>query len=515
MKIIKHWIVLLLMGVILFTSCEEKVKSSHLGAIPADAMFVISLENEQLRKKGGLDNLKEYKFYQKITEAIGEQKPEVQKFLNDLIADPKSSGVDTKQSYIYGAKRNDGFYGAGVFVMDNLSTFDKNLKKLIKSENSDLEIEDKGDYKLIGSESSSALVWNESLLFILGGDLSDFNYKGLFTLTEDKSILSVDDFQAFIKQSHDIGFWCSYQELMDVVAKESNTPIPAIASDLKGTFIHSYVNFENGEIKLAGKMSPQSKVDEYYKKYPIIKKDFNDKLLGDFPETAYLTFKVAINWSEYLKLITETFSTGSAHAEYAQVLKENPMIKTIFDALGGDVVYSIYGFAQGPMPIPLMGLSFTVKSESDFDNLRGLLPQEMIQKTGDYYTIGSMGMGAYFAYKDNRVFVTDDTEAIKAFIGKGFDKTLKDNELSSNYKKDPCVFYINLDLETYPESIKMMLQTNTPPEVRNYLSLLDPYKDFSYTTNNNGEFAASLKFKDKSQNSLKVLIKSIDDAANK
>ena len=516
MKVFRHWIILLCMGVILFTSCEKKVTSSQLGAIPADAMFVISLENEKLTKKGGLDNLKEYKFFQKISKEIAEQQPEVQKFLNELIANPKSSGLDTKQSYIYGVGKSENFYGACVFKMDNLSTFDKHIAELVKLEES-ISVEDKGDYKLISPDKTAALVWNEGLLFILGGELSSINYAELFTLTEDKSILSQNDFQAFMKQSHDIGFWCSYQQLMDMVGSISGEQLPAIINNFSNTFIHSYVSFENGEIKVSGKMSPQSKVDEFNKKYPIVKKDFNDKLLGDFPETSYLSFKMAINWSEYLKLISETMtSSGNYQTEQIKQMFEAPEVKAILDALGGDILFGIYGFAQGPIPIPLMGLSFTVKSENDFNNLLALLPSGTTQKTGDYYTMGvGMGMAIYLAYKDNRAFVTDDLDAIVAFTGKGFDKTLKNNSLASSYKNDPCVFYLNLDLDTYPGSIKTMLQTGAPRELRNYLSLLDPYKDFTYTTNKDGEFVLSVKFKDQNQNALKVLLKNLDDTASK
>ena len=471
-------------------------------------------------KKGGLDNLKDYKFFQKVSEEISQLDLSAQKFINELITDPKSSGLDTKQFYIYGVKQKDGFYGAAVFKMDKLSTFDKKMKELAQLDDSDISIEDKGDYKLITPERSSALVWDESLLFILGGDLYDIDYKELFTLSEDKSILSIDDFRTFYKGSHDIGLWCSYQQLMDMIGSLSNEPMPAILNELSNTFVHSYVNFEKGEIKATGKMSPQSKIDEYYKKYPVIKNDFNDKLLEDFPETSYLSLKLAVNWSEYLKLINETMSSslsqGTYQTERLKEVFEDPTVKTVLDALGGDVLFGIYGFAQGPIPMPLIGLSFTVNSENDFNNLLALLPAEAYQKTGDYYTMGfGMGIAAYFGYKDNRVFATDDADAIAAFAGKGFSKTLKNNSLSDSYKKDPFVFYFNLDLDTYPESIKAMLQSGAPREVRNYLSLLDPYKDFTYTANKSGEFVFSLKFKDQSQNSLKVLLKNMDDTASK
>jgi len=516
MKVIKHWLALLCVGIILFTSCEKTVTSSQLGAIPADAMFVVSVEGEKLTKKGGLDNLKDYKFFQKISEEINQLEPSVQKFVNELIADPKSSGLDTKQSYIYAVNRNNGFYGSGVFKVDNLSVFDKHVAELVKLERN-ISIEDKGDYKLISPDRTVAFVWNESLLFILGGELNDVNYKELFTLPEDKSILSQSDFQTFIKQSHDVGFWCSYKQLVDMLGNVSGEQLPAIFDDFSNTFVHSYVNFENGEIKFTGKMSPQSKVDEFNKKYPVIKKDFNDKLLGDFPETSYFSLKLSVNWSEYLKLITETMpSTGDYQVDQIKFMLSNPAVQTVLDALGGDLLFSVYSFAQGPLPIPLMGLGFTVKSEDDFNNLLAFFPSGIFQKTGDYYTAGfGMGIAVYFAYKDNRVFVTDDVDAIVAFAGKGFDKTLKSNDLASSYKKDPFVFYFNLDLDAYPASIKTLLQTTAPRDIRDYLSLLDPYKDFTYTTSKNGEFVFSLKFKDRSQNSLKVLLKNLDDTASK
>jgi hypothetical protein len=262
---------------------------------------------------------------------------------------------------------------------------------------------------------------------------------------------------------------------------------------------------------MTGKMSPQSKVDEFYAKYPLIKKNFNNSLLEDFPENSYLSIKLAVNWDEYMKLFSEVASATDNY-EFQSIL-DDPTAKTVLNALDGDILLSLYGFAQGPMPIPLLGISFSVKSEDAFKSLLTLIPEEILQQTGDFYTIGAMGMAAYVAYKDKRVLVTDDAEAITAFTGKGYGKNLKNSPLADSYKNDPSLFYLNLDLKSYPVSIQSLLQSETPRYAKSYLSLLDTYKDFSYGATKDNEFYLSLKFKDNSQNALKLFIKSLDDAA--
>jgi hypothetical protein len=186
----------------------------------------------------------------------------------------------------------------------------------------------------------------------------------------------------------------------------------------------------------------------------------------------------------------------------------------VIDGLAGDFLLSLYGFAQGPFPIPLAGISFSVKSEDDFNRILSLIPEGMLQKTDDFYTINLLGaVTISVAFKDGRVFITDDADAITAFTGKGYSKSLKNSPLASSLKNDPALFYLNLDLSSYPGNIRTLLQNETPPVAKPAIDFLETCKDISFGTDKDNEFYLSLKFKDSKQNGLKLLIKNLDEIA--
>lgn len=515
MKFLSKSVFVLLAGVLIFSSCKEKT-SPQLSAIPSDATFVVTFEIQKMIQKGGLNNLSEYKSFAKVKERMTDMDPALQKLLDEFIKDPKSSGLDFEKTYIYGSKGSNTFYCSANFEMDNKTTFEKKITELFKSQDEGMpEIKDMGSCKIV-SENGVALVWNDDLLQIFGGDIDGLDYKSLFDLPIDKSILSVTDFVSFQKEPCDIGFWMSYGELMNFVGKMDIT-MPEYVNEFKDAYVHGSLNFESGEIKAAAHISPQSKVDEFFKKYPVIKKDFNTALLEDFPDKSYLLAKLSINWVEYIKLLNESVAQMQAPGmDIYQELFNDPTVKTLFDIIEGDVVFSLYNLAQGPLPIPLAGLSFTLKNEGDFERFLALFPKDMLKENGGYYVIATPFMvGLNIGYKDKRVLITDDAEAIASFISKGFSPNLKNNPMAVELKKSPALFYLNLDLETYPENLRAMLKNNIPGEVRIFLSTIEPLKDMSYSVNEKNEAVFSLKFKDSKQNSLKTILKTVDDAASR
>jgi hypothetical protein len=322
----------------------------------------------------------------------------------------------------------------------------------------------------------------------------------------------VADFNDFQKQSYDIGCWSSYAQLMELAKDATGKELPAITQEFSGAYLHAYLHFENGEMRITGKVSPQSVMDAFYEKYPVIKKQFDHALLDAFPETTYFSIKLSVDLMAYLQLINAT--TASIDDPSIQMMLEDPTVKTLVNGLGGDMLFSIYGFAQGPLPLPLAGLVFTVNSEEDFNKILNMSPAGKPQQVGDHYVLPlGMGMMVYVAYKDNRVLLTDDAEAVTHFTGKGYSKTLKNSSLSENLKKNPEMIYLNLDLDSYPENIKTLLQKEAPQHVKAYIDLLKPYKDLSYGVNEKKELVISLRFKDSSQNSLKLLLQNLDDMA--
>ena len=513
MRTIKHLAFLLFAGLIILGSCKKSI-SPLLEAIPGNAAFVVALENKKLIDKGDFKNLKEYKAFQMLYDRVMYD-PATHDYIDKFLANPGSLGLGIDQSYVFGVKQDDELYVAFVLEMNNEATFESALNELFKVIDIRLpQIEDKAGYKIAFADDELAFAWNKKLFFmVVGGDCESVDFAELFDMPIEKSILNVSDFAKFQKRSYDAGFWMSYGVFADMYTDFLGQKLPDFYKEMSDAYIHAYLNFEKGEMKITWLMSPESKVDAFMEKYPIIKKDFNTALLRDFPDKSYLCFKFSINVLEYFKLISEM--SEQVGMGIGQMMLNDPTLNTVVNALGGDAIMSIYGFAQGPLPIPLVGLSFTVKSKDDFDKILALLPQEMLKQNGDHYVLSTgMAVSIYFAFKDNRVYITDDADAIASFTGKGFNKSLEKHAMGSVIKNSPSVFYINLDIDSYPENIRTLAQNAGGAMAGTFLSNLRPYKDFSISMVSNYEGVFSLKFKDESQNSLKQLLKSLDEIAS-
>ncbi len=518
------------MATLVFNSCT-KSGSSQLEVIPADAMMVISVQGNQLIKKGGLDDLSQFDFFEKMTAEINDiEDVEVRNAVNGIIKKPKETGLDIEQIFAYvnspalAENEQTEPSGALIFKLNSAQKFEENINKFSEG---DVTIEEGEGYKAIKLDRELAAVWNNDILVLqFSPSLEDIDYAEI--LSTEKNILSVPAFKEFDAKKGDISLWVAYDNLMEVYQKELGGMINFPKGyDMSGIFMNLFLNFENGEVNVAFQMTPKSKMKELNDKFPIVKEKFDNRLLDDFPATSFLTMKLGLNFNEYVKLIKEMFVPDSGfvandyktHAmlqqmEEIQATLDNPTVKIITDAIAGDVLINIHGFAQG-MPIPLFGLDFTVKDEQAFQNLLALLPDEITSsliKNDKYYMISAQGLFAiYIAYKDNRVFITDDSNAIEAFVGKGHDKTLKsvdDSKLKNSLLNDLALFYINLDLDTYPPAIKNLIRD------KKILEMLSYFKDFTVGSTSISEGNITLRLKNEEQNSLKTIMELLDKQVN-
>ena len=181
---------------------------------------------------------------------------------------------------------------------------------------------------------------------------------------------------------------------------------------------------------------------------------------------------------------------------------------------GGDAVLNVYGFAQGILPIPLAGLNFNVTGEQSFNKLLALLPEDKVQKSEEgYYYISESYIIVYFAYKNNNVLISNDSEIIKKFVeGKKEVKNFALNPVNYSIDDIASSMYLNLNIDEYPENIKIIVNQFLRSELRmnNPEVITNLFKDAYMRSDksNNGIF--SLKFKDTSKNSLKVIFETID-----
>ncbi|MDR1172052.1 MAG: DUF4836 family protein [Bacteroidales bacterium] len=512
MKTIRQLAFLLCTGLLLFGSCRKSVPP-HLKAIPSDAAFVLTFKNKQLTGKSGLNNLKDCRFFQKMRDRMNIGDEEAQKMIDKFLENPKSSGLSLDQSYLFAVKQGEGFFGATVFEMDNATAFEASLKGIMQG-NTEFHVEDKGAYKIAQSDGVT-MAWNRELLIAGSGkDCGTVNYDDFFARPQEKSIVSVIDFNDFNKHSYDIGFWASYDAITDLASPAAHVKKTEIWKELSDTYIHSYLCFENGEARLSSVMTPPSKVKDFFVKYPVFKKDFDNSLLRAFPDKSYLAYKLSLNVPEYIQMVREVSKQMDAGSPIDRMMLKNPVANTIINGLGGDMILSVYDFARSALPVPLSGLTFTVKSKDDFDKMLAMVPQEMVKQDGEHYVVSTgMTVSVYFAYRDNKVYVTDDVDAMAAFTGKGFDRHMTVSSLGKSLEKSLCLFYINLDADSYPESVRSLLQSGLGGIADESLKFLKPYRDFSLSIDHDYELVFSLRFKDTGQNSLKQILKNIDEIA--
>jgi hypothetical protein len=520
-KTLKIGIFFAILGIILMTSCKKNVtggSSAALEIIPADATFVISVDYENIVRKGKLNDFDNYAFLQKIKAEIVDDAPEnVQELILNFVQNPSALGLNTDKFYIFGLPSGDDRgKSSGVsftFNIDKQSVFEENIKKIDEN----IEIEDKGAFKTVKGHVLP-FSWNSEIAVLhiteQCRDGSDCRFED--ALFEKKtSITHNENLHEFIGTESDLKAWFKVGDLLDLseklnVKSTENQPLTDIFGKINYLVA---INFDNGEIRFDCKAFPESEVDRVNEKYPILKNDFDDKLLGDFPEETFMLFKLAFSVKDYIRLLRDSKIFDS---EYYNPL-DDPDVQKVSDALAGDFVLDVQGFADGFMPVPLVGLGFTVTGRQGFEDILSLIPQGIIKKYGDIYTVTLPELpfiSIFIAEKDNRVIVSNNQKHIEAFAGKGLGKSLKDSGLPAKYKNSVNFSYINLNLNTYPLSIRGLLN-NLGENSGNIVAILNRLHSFTSWQENKYSSSGSLKFTDDSTNSLQTLLEIIDDISIK
>jgi hypothetical protein len=492
------------------TSCKKSVtgdSSAALEIIPADATFVVSVDYENLVKKGQLDNLDNYAFLQKLQAEIADDMPEGDReLIFNFVKDPSSLGLNLKTFYLFGLSPETTRNGSlGVFIAFNVakqSVFEESIKKIFDDEN--FEIENKGAFRKVKGDDAP-LMWNEEVAVISSLPFEHSPDDLSFLFEKKSSVKDNEEFSEFINKQGDIKAWFKYDNLFKSIAASglanSDQVPPAIFGKIN--YLAS-VNFENGEILFDYNAFPKSEVDRLNEKYPVLKKDFNDKLLEDFPEENFLLFKFAVNIKEYITLLGDLLQGNNP--------LEDLKIQNVTNAFAGDFVLNIHGFADGFIPVPLVGLGFTVTGKQGFEDILSLIPPGYLNKSGDIYIITLPHLplvSIFIAEKDNRVIASNDRKQIEAFVGKGFDRSLKNSEILTKHKGSINFAYVNLDLSTYPLSIRGILNnlgknSDKLVYILNNLHSVKAWHDDRYVS------FCSFKFADPSKNSLQTLLEIID-----
>ncbi|MDR1897604.1 MAG: DUF4836 family protein [Prevotellaceae bacterium] len=486
--------------VLLLNSCKvtkikDEIKSelNLLSAIPQNSSFVFEIKGKSLIEKGVLNTPERYKFWNKVKEKLTEN-PEIYKLVNSFLTEEYPLGLDINKLYLFSEELNK--YGVALAKIQDKNKLETELKTLKIP-----EIKDNGHFKSVISDEFS-LLWNNEVLFFVLGNLENPEKLVDYSPLNGMSLNPV--FVKFTAKQSDLGFWMSYDKVCEI----ANINI-AEKDSIKDTYLYINTNFAQGELELT--TSVQNKSGKLlWEEYNITKPSFNKDLLYIYPEKSFFSVVLSVNPEGYLNFLKNHAWLTPKFSMKPEDSDEFKNIAEIIKHFEGDVVLNVYGFSQGMLPLPLAGLNFTVAGERSFKELLSLIPNKEINQNGDYYYMNISSMILYFAYKNKVVMLTNDNEMIKNFIaGTKLPKNLSHSYITQKLDGVSSSVYLNLSIDEYPENIQLAITKTANSLLKNNINL---FKDISINSaNNNRDNVISLKFKDKTKNSLARILELTDN----
>ncbi|MDP4203632.1 MAG: DUF4836 family protein [Bacteroidota bacterium] len=488
---------LLLTTALVISSCSKKEYPDNLTFIPKESSLVACIDLKALAEKADMKELKKSATFKSLSQEVFSDQPALKAILDD----PSKSGVKFKQVFMF----LTGTKNVGVTLeLDDASDFESMLKKLAEQAGIALDVKKESDcnYVTMPQNDSTLLVWDKHKALLVANTPKDQAIK-IFTTPKESSIVMVKDFADAYKQKKDLFLWTKNDSASSSLGALLQLPVMAAETELmKGTFTHVNLEFKDGEVVCTSETTPLDLAKKLDARYISAHPD--DNILRYFPKTAFLMGRVALK----MPAIAQYLSTSKDNKAFA-----NADNLRVINSLNGDVVFSVFNFANGVLPVPQLAVAATVKDKSLYDYILKQLPA-MVQKknTGAYLTLTLDPYVFYLAQKGNLLMVANSEDAIKSFAeGKPQPVSLLDASPVANIKGCPGVFYLNLDPDNYPQAIMSLLDTFGGGAGSKFKTMLF-LKDLQGTYDpNTAQGKVVLRLKDNKKNSLAVILQKADE----
>lgn len=436
MKLIKNCSLLLLAVLISLSSCDKgnMLKNDALTSIPNDVSMVTAVDLPSLLKKADFEQMKTMEFYQEVIRKA----TEFNAVLGEAVADPSKSGIDLSKSFYLANEVNpdnpEEVFAGIVFPLKNADAFG-NLVKANNSKN----VTNSGNFNLL-VDGNHSIAWSDKIAVF--GSTNSYNditpvMSKYFSADNTASIAGDKDLQKCFSDRHDIVSWVSSNAVAENEQVKMVLTMANIAPDaLKDNFIHSYMDFNDGEI--IGHTS--TFLNEALAK--DLKLFFKDEVKTDFSnyveaEGLHTLVAAALDLKGIRQVIAERPQTMSflnfALKQYGITLDD------IANTFGGDILISsnnIDGKTAGLVAMDIKDMAGLQK----FITLG--VEYELLEKVAeDHYRVKSSNFGLYspisirsgdnqFIIKNNIVFASNDLNLLNSIkdgkLKESVDKKLMD-----------------------------------------------------------------------------------------
>ena len=522
--------------ILVLSSCDKTTDVSD--AIPADAKYVLYVNNKSLIDKSEYDVFQNQTVQRGINMAKAFMKDEEQiKLLDSFLKDANSLGINLKNDfYMY---TNYKVYGVVLGINDAKKVKKVLLKSsLIKEENLK---EEKGIYS-VSPETGACLAWDGNKIILLI-DLAKSRItkksesidviamaKEQLAQGVDKSINSNKEYQEFWKNRKDISVFYRMKGIdellvMDETSKQLNIDSKTYLKDIQGLSFGSYVSFEKGEIISTNKIFCDTPETE--KKIKDIATQISGNLTGD--HLKYIAkeplFAASVNikgagiesYMKNLGVLDEISNKMDSidAITFDQVLKNvNGDITVAVNSLEIETVISEYSGLERQQPVPQCFLLADVKDPSYILNLikekMQDSPQKITEINPSVLSISVDSYTVYFGVINNTFFFTNIASIYK---------DLGSTNLTNNYTKliqgKSAIVLGDLQvLKTLVERNDETLQLSSKDLAvfQAFTNTFTKYQLSLSTETLEGE--GKIELVNKNENSLKAICKSIDEQIN-
>lgn len=468
------------------TSCGGGTSSApqHVKIIPKNAAIVVAFDVKQMVGKSvSFEDL----FSQKSLEALGSNEKEAKegadnakKFMN--------SGVDYLNiGYMFSEGKNEDDFALAI-PLDDAAKFEK----FVKSENGDVKTEGKIKYST-SKKDGSFIAWKDKNAVIFTsktGNEADFKKRAaeLLELKDDQTLLATNKgFSKALGNKSDIQIWMDLEK----VSKMSGQEAQMQGISLKDNFMSLAVKFEKGEVLIDSDYAASGEMAKLYEK--IVKKGgIDSKLTKNVPIKKPLVLaSLALNLKGIKEILQEKGLLAMAEKN---LKKAGTSVDEIISVFSGDLlILAENASTSKPMAMVNIGLN----DEKAFDKMIMKISKGELKKSADTYSMEDVP--AKLIVKDGVAYVATDNyiEGIK----KG--KSELDGDMAKLAKDNVFAMYAD-------EAVAKELPDEDMVAIKNVLSNVMIKSSEMKDNNMKGEIA--VRMKDKSKNSLLVIIDAVKNA---
>lgn len=483
---------ILLLGVLAlgFTSCSKK--SENLKVIPKDAMVVVSFDLQSLYKKADVEELQQLKSFQKLKEEISNDNKEMGKIFNEILKDPKSSGVDFKKNAFffvcdskkYGGDSRNPYIGVTAVLSDD-AKFKDLLNRVSKAKNLQLDIKKEGTLNIVRLDQGTYLSWDSKKILFLKGDNTeatgvDIVLKKLYEQSKSEQITDIKGFSDFLDGQKDINVWLNFGGFVQDDSIFLNGMVASLYRGLfnmqKDSYFYGFIDFGKDDIKLTTYSFYNEETAKLLKKYDLYDISFDKDILKNFPEKLPIAIGGAVNVKNYYEFLKAQFGKELNEDDLVKLLNTQGLTKeNVLNFFGGSFMLAIEGFenqkyisydldlvedkqsedsyeykeVEKERMFPVFGLSFNIGDKTLLD--KGITLAGLALENGYYKLPLQKDLTFYFAYNNKAFYGSNSPKGVEAFLKGGVSNNAVNSDFGKHVSKDLTYFYMSLDPNNYPK----------------------------------------------------------------